>query len=190
MIVFLLAFFVLSLPAMGEPARFVGVKKCRSCHKKAKNGNAYKIWQNSKHAKAFEILATSQAIAKAKKLGIATHPQQAMECLICHTAGAGLPKARFASTFKAENGVQCENCHGAGSKYKKKKTMKKLRKEYQQGGNALAQKVGFRHGSDQTCLAQCHQPQRTVNGVTYINPSFEPFDFKKRFEQIAHPVPK
>jgi len=188
--VFFLGCFLLStMPAMAKEAQFVGAKTCKKCHKKKKVGEQYKIWKGTKHAKAYELLGSKKALAKAKEMGIKQHPQKAIECLICHTAGAGEPKSRFAKKFKKEDGVQCENCHGAGGNYKKKKIMKKLHKEKAAGGNKLATKYGFDSGSENTCTSQCHQEQRTVNGVTYTNPSYKDFVYKERMKEIVHRNP-
>ncbi len=187
------AFLFTSVPAFAKDAKFVGAKGCKKCHKKKKSGEQFKIWSKSKHAKAYSLLASKKAIKKAKEMGIKTHPQKAKECLICHTAGTGLSKKHFEKKFSQKDGVQCENCHGAGSLYKKKKTMKKLRKLRLAGKekeyNKLAKKVGFNYGDEKTCTSQCHQKERTVDGGTYINPSYQPFDFKERIKEIAHPVP-
>ena len=183
-------FLMASTIAWAEPAKFVGAGKCKVCHKKAKDGNAFGIWQKSKHAKAYALLATADAKQKAKKLGVKTDPQKSLECLICHIPGANLPASRFAKSFKKEDGVQCENCHGAGSKYRKKKIMKQLRQERLAGGNKLAKKYGLLHAGEKTCVEGCHQPKRTVAGKTYINPSYKPFNYKERLAKIAHPVPK
>ncbi len=182
-------FLATTVPLMAKESQFVGVKNCKKCHKKKKAGNQYGKWKESKHAKAYELLASKEALDKAKEMGLKSHPQKSMECLICHTAGAGLPKARFAKKFKMKEGVQCENCHGAGSKYKKKKVMKKLRKERKAGGNKLAKELGLHYGDEKTCTSQCHQEKRVVNGVTYINPSYQKFDYKERIKEIAHPIP-
>ena len=183
-------FLTVSTIAWAQPAKFVGAGKCKVCHKKAKDGNAYGIWQKSKHAKAYGLLATADAKQKAKKLGVKGDPQKALECLICHVSGANLPASSFAASFKKEEGVQCENCHGAGSKYRKKKLMENLREERLAGGNKLAQKLGFLHAGEKTCVEGCHQPKRVLDGKTYINPSFKPFKYSERLAKIAHPVPK
>lgn len=188
-ILFMTMFMVTTVPLMAKETQFVGVKNCKKCHKKKKAGAQFGKWAKSKHAKAYELLASEKALDKAKKMGLKTHPQKSLECLICHTSGAGLSKERFAKKFKIEDGVQCENCHGAGSNYKKKKIMKKLREERKEGGNKLARELGLDYGNEKTCTSQCHQKKLTVNGVTYINPSYKDFNYKERIKEIAHPVP-
>ena len=48
--------------------QYIGVKKCKMCHKGPKKGNIFEKWQSAKHSKAFATLATDQAkkIAKEK----------------------------------------------------------------------------------------------------------------------------
>ena len=57
--------FVLSLAYAGD-FTYVGVKKCKGCHKGEKKGNVYETWLSKKHAKAFE------GIKKEGNLGSAT----------------------------------------------------------------------------------------------------------------------
>ena len=178
-----------STVAWAQSAKYVGPDKCKICHKKAKkDGNAFGIWKKSKHAGAFKTLASAEAKANAKKLGVTTDPQKSLECLICHVPGADLPASRFAASFEQADGVQCENCHGPGSKYRKKKIMKQLRAERLAGGTKLAKKYDYMVASKSTCET-CHQPKRTVGGKTFTNPAYKPFDYAKQFKKIAHPVP-
>jgi hypothetical protein len=64
-----------------------------------------------------------------------------------------------------------------------------LRKEYLAGGNTLAQKYEYDHGSAETCMDLCHRPEVTIDGKTYKNSFYEPFDAKEAMEVIAHPLP-
>ena len=59
------------------------------CHKKDEVGKQYKIWQDSKHAKAFETLGTQAAKDAGAKLGV-TDPQTDGKCLKCHSTAYGL----------------------------------------------------------------------------------------------------
>ena len=174
--------------------QFVGVKECKKCHKKKKDGNQFGQWQASGHAKAFETLGSDEAKQLAKKLGVKTAPQKAKECLICHAAplydakGKKRGKASFAKKFKMAEGVQCEVCHGAGKAYKKKKTMKKITKEGGAAKSALAKKTGLIFPDESVCV-RCHVAKINVGGVDYINPTFKDFDFKARYKEIQHPKP-
>lgn len=192
-------YFVVAILSFGVPSlyaanQFVGAGKCKSCHKKKKDGNQYGVWQKSEHAKAFKLLGTKEAKAAAKKVGVAGDPQKAKECLICHASpkydsnGKENPASMFGKKFKMEEGVQCESCHGAGQKYVKKKTMKAITKEGGAAKSATAKKTGLVAVNKAVC-EQCHVAQVTIGGVAYKNPTFEGFDFEKQLKEIAHPKP-
>ena len=88
-----------SIAAAGDH-EYIGVKKCKMCHKK---DGIFESWQATPHATAWDKLsADQQAQDEYKKF---------------YTTG---------TTAKGEllTGVQCEACHGPGSDYKKKKVMK------------------------------------------------------------------
>jgi len=189
--IFALICFALFLSSSGfaKEAKYVGVKKCKSCHKKSKLGNAYKVWTDTKHSNAYKTLLTSAAKKEAKRAGIKESPEKAFECLVCHVTAPEAPKSKFSKSYKMKDGVSCESCHGPGSKYRKKKIMVKLRKEYLKGGNTLAKKYEYDHGSQSTCTDRCHRPEVTINGVTYKNRAFKKFDVKAAMKIIAHPLP-
>jgi len=92
--------------------QYVGVNKCKMCHKGEKKGMVFEKWEKSSHAKAFETL-------KAK--GEDKNPK----CLECHVTGfnAGGYKEGEANALDFVN-VQCEACHGPGSEYKNMSVMK------------------------------------------------------------------
>ena len=55
-----LAMLVAFAPGHADAAnRYIGTKKCKMCHRKA-----YKAWENSKHAHAFESLEKANAANK------------------------------------------------------------------------------------------------------------------------------
>lgn len=180
----------LTSPVYAAGNEYVGVKTCSKCHKKEKDGEQYKIWQKTDHAKAYETLGTAKAKKAAATVGVSGNPQKSEACLICHTTGFGEPESMFGRHFKMEDGVQCEACHGPGSEYKSKKTMKKIHEERgkNKGKSATAEKVGLIIPDENTCKV-CHQPERKVGGKTYKNPSYKDFNFKKYWDKIKHPIP-
>ncbi len=195
--VMLVAAGVLGLLAFGtaghakEP-EYVGVGKCDNCHKKEEDGAQYKIWKDTGHAEAFEVLGTDEAKEAAQKVGVSGDPQETDACLVCHTTGFGEPEDRFGRRFDIEDGVQCEACHGPGSEYRRKKTMKKIWEERGpdgKGESPTAKKTGLVIPDENTCK-RCHSKSVTVDGKTYKNPQYEPFDFEERWEKIKHPVPE
>ncbi len=168
-----------------------GAKTCKYCHEKPEVGGQYAQWKKTKHAQAYRTLGTDKARAIAKKMGIAGDPQSAKECTVCHTTlwdDAG-NKNVFGKKFKVEDGVQCENCHGAGGKYWSKKVMKRITKEGGAKRSPTAKRTGMKTAGKSTCK-RCHTAKLRLGGVTYINPSFKSFDFPKRFKEITHLRPK
>ena len=74
---------------------FVGVAKCKMCHKIQATS-----WAATKHAKAADLLKPEE--------------QKNPKCTECHMTGK-------AAEFP---GVQCESCHGPGKDYMSMKVMK------------------------------------------------------------------
>jgi len=162
--------------AVAKEPQYVGAKKCKTCHKKDLIGNQYGAWQESKHSKAFETLEGEKALEVAKEKGLAGPPHEAAECLKCHMTAYGEDASKFAKKpLAAKDGVQCESCHGPGSLYKKKKTMSDRDKSVAAGM--------WEPGKDEKICAGCHNDE---------SPTWDPaegFDFEKRKEEIAHPIP-
>lgn len=88
---------------------YVGVKKCKICHKK---DGIFPSWEQTPHATAWERLSE-----EAKK-------DESLKKY--YTTG---------TTAKGEllTGVQCEACHGAGADYKKKSIMQDREKSIAAG---------------------------------------------------------
>ena len=159
--------------AQSPKGEIVGSAKCNVCHKSKKRGNQAAVWQESKHAKAFEVLASDEAKAVAAKKGLGD-PQKEPECLACHTTqhfwGEAV-KIAANTKYTIEEGVGCEICHGPGSLYQKTKVMK---------DPEAARTNGLIDPNEEFCL-KCHNQK---------SPSFREFNFKERWAQIAHPRPK
>lgn len=151
--------------------KYIGVKKCGMCHKSAAKGNQLGQWEGSRHAKAFETLASEKALAIAKEKGLEAPPQESPACLKCHVTGHGEKAELFDTSFDPKQGVQCESCHGAGSGYKTMKVMK---------DREASVAAGLIIPGEETCT-RCHNEE---------NPTFEGFDFEKAWAKIVHPNPK
>jgi len=79
---------------LGQEPAYVGAAKCKLCHMKQ-----HKVWSESEHSKAFEVLKPDE--------------QKDPKCLTCHVTGY-----RTTRQVKSELvGIQCEACHGPGSLY-------------------------------------------------------------------------
>jgi hypothetical protein len=91
---FVLLFMVFTKSVWGEEPTYVGAAKCKVCHVRQ-----HKVWTDSEHAKAFEVLKPEE--------------QKDPNCLTCHVTGY-----QTIQTVKSElTGVECEACHGPGSVY-------------------------------------------------------------------------
>ncbi len=175
MITMLAVMSALALPLLAADAQYIGANKCKMCHKSEKKGNQFGKWQAGPHAKAYATLATDEAKAVAKKAGVAGDPQQAKECLVCHVTAFDAPASAKAATFKIEEGVTCEACHGPGSLYKSMKVMKALR-----AGTQDAAAVAYARGDEKTCIT-CHNKK---------SPTYRPFNYAEKWKKIDHSMPK
>ena len=157
--------------AQEEKPAYIGVKKCKICHKTEKQGRQFGKWEASKHAKAYAALGTPEAKEMAAERGVHGDPQKAPECLKCHVTAFGVDPSLIQASFKIEDGVQCETCHGPGSKYKGLKVMK---------DHEASLKAGLIVPNEKLCL-QCHNEE---------SPTYQEFVYKERVEEISHPVPE
>jgi cytochrome c5 len=149
---------------------YVGAAKCKMCHASPAKGNQAKLWADSVHAKAFAVLATPEAKVAAEKAGVTGNPQESDKCLACHVTGFSAPKEQKAATWKAEDGVTCEACHGPGADYMAMPVMK---------DKAAAKAAGLLPVTEATCTA-CHNKN---------SPTFKGFVFAEMAKKIAHPNP-
>lgn len=172
----ILLLFGMFIPAMAQDAQYIGVDKCKMCHKGDKKGNQYEIWQESVHAKAFETLKSEESQKIATEKGLAKPAHEAPECLKCHVTGHDADASKLSSSFKMEEGVQCETCHGAGSEYKSMSIMRDRAKAIEAGMTDILVENGT---AEKQCL-ECHNEE---------SPTYKPFDFKARWEEIKHPRP-
>lgn len=182
----------LSSMILAQNFSYVGSNKCKMCHNKTEKGSQYSIWEASAHAKSFETLKSDLAIKIAQENGLTTDPWNTAVCVKCHTTGFNdggyeIMNESFWSPIeddrdgikavkrmKALQSVGCESCHGAGSKYKSSKIMKGIF-----AGEVDGATVGLMEPNEETCIV-CHNEN---------SPTYKPFEFKERFEKIAHPMP-
>lgn len=85
-------------PAPGE-AGFVGVEACSSCHQAAR-----KFWDRTAHSRAYATLT-------------AQHKEFNLDCVGCHVTGYAKPGGSTVTHVGELQNVQCEVCHGPGSKH-------------------------------------------------------------------------
>ena len=147
---------------------YVGVAKCRDCHKTEKQGKAYPIWEASKHAQSANALKLEDAKAAAEKAGLTVPPDQSPVCQKCH-----VPLAGTAPETAAE-GVTCEVCHGPGSLYRKLNVMVSREASVKNGLVVYASKDAIKAH----CLT-CHE---NAHGIKW--------DFDKSWEAVKHYRPE
>ncbi len=155
--------------------KYVGVAKCKMCHKGEKHGNVFEIWEKSKHATAYATLATDHAKEVAIKAGIEGDPQQAAACLVCHVTAYSVAADLKEPTLTLAEGNSCEACHGPGSEYKSMKVMKDI-----YAGTAKGADFGLIEPTNEVCVT-CHNTK---------SPTYKEFKFEVEVKNIAHPVPK
>lgn len=170
-----------SAATAGDEHQYVGVKKCTTCHKKELIGNQVAKWKESKHSKAFEGLASQKAIEYARAAGIQGSPQEADECVKCHVTAHGVAPSLLKYPLKAEDGVQCESCHGPGSDYRKKKIM---------SDRELAVSKGLTDKPETVCV-NCHNEESPAwDPKRYaVDGGHTGFDFEQAKAKIEHPIP-
>jgi hypothetical protein len=157
---------------------YVGVQACRPCHSTTVRGNQHEIWSRSKHALAYLDLAGEKAKSYAKAHTM-QNPQADSQCVMCHSTGFGTDRSLFQASFRFEDGVQCEACHGPGSDYGKFSVMKDRSKFIGQGGII---------DSESMCL-KCHVADVSDKKLPKCPFQTRNFVFKAEFEKIKHPVP-
>ena len=157
-------------------AAYIGVEACGKCHKRDSTGNQLGQWKETKHAKAYATLATPEAKKIAAEKGIAD-PQKDDKCLKCHVTAHGVDASLIAEPAEGkkghqiEDGVGCESCHGPGSLYKKRKTMK---------SREASVAAGLIIPDEKTCK-KCHNEE---------SPTFKGFNYEEMEKKIDHPNPK
>ncbi len=177
-VMFMMAFFSLTA-ANGDSPKYVGAKKCKACHIKQ-----YKAWKKTTMATSFKNLKPGINAEAKKKAGLDPNKDYTADadCLKCHTTGYGKPGGfkSIAETPKLAN-VQCEACHGPGSKFKK--IMKKNKKFKREEVKA----VGWIFPSEDEagCMA-CHGGESPF--TEKVDAKYK-FDFKERLEKTHKHYP-
>ncbi len=148
--------------------QYVGVAGCKGCHSNDKiGGTEYNVWKDKMHAGAYTSLASDHAKEVAKKAGVEGDPQKADACLKCHVTAFGVKADLKAATYKIEDGVGCESCHGAGKDYMPMNVMK---------DHAASVAAGLKTPDEKTCTA-CHNSD---------SPTYKEFKYKEFMDKIKH----
>jgi hypothetical protein len=169
-VVLVVAVFVASL-ANAADAKFVGSAKCKMCHVAGAGGTAYKVWEKSAHAGAYKTLLGEPAKKIAKEKGLKVAANEAPECLKCHVTGGGTAK-NVDKSFKMEEGVGCEACHGAASGF----VMIHSKKDEASKKKAMDAGMTKPDKSEKFCTT-CHNSE---------SPTFKGFKFDEAWAKIEH----
>lgn len=146
--------------------QYIGSKACLSCHTAHEEGNSGLIWLQSGHSHAYWRLAADWALYLGRlrpQYADLESPIADDRCLLCHVAGRQEDDALFAATYREEEGVSCEACHGPGSLYMDPEIMADREAFLANGG---------RIPDESTCRG-CHRRS-------------EEFDFAEFSEKIRH----
>lgn len=146
--------------------QYVGSAACMSCHNDAEQGNPAMSWMRSRHGHAYWRLAADWALFLAKlrpNYQDLDAPSTDDRCLLCHVTGRQDDDAIFANSFRMEEGVSCESCHGPGSLYADPEIMTDREAFLAAGGRV----------PDENTCRNCHR-------------NSEQFDYAEMWPKIAH----
>jgi YVTN family beta-propeller protein len=145
------------LETADDDPQVVGVMVCASCHRGESMGYVASKWRLTRHAESYAVLGTEAARAMAVAEGVDGDPRRSEACLGCHATGGSIPPTR---------GVQCESCHGPGSRHATQAA----------AGNPMASHaVGLTLPKRATC-ERCHTPG--IHGAD--------FEYEKYLAQVDH----
>jgi hypothetical protein len=99
---------------------YVGSRVCRQCHDQGPQGGAWVSWLRSGHSHTYWRLAGDWALYLARlrpHYSDLENPIEDQRCLLCHVTGLQDDDALMDASFRMEEGVSCEACHGPGSLY-------------------------------------------------------------------------
>jgi len=95
-------------PVKGDEASYIGIAACATCHASEKA-----FWDKTAHAHAYATLSTQ-------------FKEFNLDCVSCHVTGYEKPGGSTVTHVDALKDVQCEVCHGPGSKHRASPTTKGL----------------------------------------------------------------
>ena len=89
----------LPIPAAAGQSHYVGVEACSSCHKSERE-----FWNKTRHSAAYPTL-------------VSEHKEFNLDCVNCHVTGYDQPGGSTVVHVEKLENVQCEVCHGPGSRH-------------------------------------------------------------------------
>ncbi|HEY4105067.1 MAG TPA: cytochrome c family protein, partial [Polyangiaceae bacterium] len=86
-------------PAPAGASHYVGVEVCSTCHQSERA-----FWDKTQHAGAYATLSSA-------------HKEFNLDCVSCHVTGYDKPGGSTVVRVEKLTNVQCEVCHGPGSRH-------------------------------------------------------------------------
>mgnify|MGYP001559876860 CR=1 FL=1 len=117
---FLIAISMSTKLCRGQPTDFptyVGRDACLQCHGSNLRASSCTLEDIEEHDFAYKALSTPEAREIAVLCGEAGPAPQSRICLGCHATSADAGPRWTTASFDIGQGVQCEACHGAGSRH-------------------------------------------------------------------------
>lgn len=112
-------------PAAPGESSYVGIDVCSNCHLEERA-----VWDKTGHSGAYETLSSQ-------------HKEFNLDCVSCHVTGYERPGGSTVTHVEKLTDVQCEVCHGPGSRHVENPA-----------GEGLIQKAPSRS----SCASSCHHP--------------------------------
>jgi hypothetical protein len=146
--------------------QYVGAAACMDCHNGNERSRPAITWMQSRHGHAYWRLGSNWALFLARlrpHYADLTSPIADHRCLLCHVTGRQNDNALFIASFRNEEGIGCESCHGPGSLYMETEIMADRKAFLANGGTVPG---------EATCRS-CHRQS-------------ENFDYAEMLPKIAH----
>ena len=100
--------------------KFIGAAGCKSssCHGGAgEKRSQYLTWvKQDFHSRAYAVLVNARSARMAETLALPA-AQTSARCTVCHSPLQSVAPSRLTKTAQPDEGVSCENCHGAAGQW-------------------------------------------------------------------------
>ena len=100
--------------------QFIGAAGCKSssCHGGAgEKRSQYLTWvKQDFHSRAYAVLVNARSARMAETLALPV-AQTSARCTVCHSPLQAVAPSRLTPTAQPDEGVSCENCHGAAGQW-------------------------------------------------------------------------
>lgn len=168
--------------AMAAGEKYVGNLACKDCHKEL-----YASWENSLHAKVFDLLKPNVRADKKKEVALKPDVDYTTDrsCMNCHVTGLGAGGFSLENPKEEWKGVGCEECHGPAEKWlllHEKKNLKKRARKLKQAGLIDPFK-------GKTVCMRCHGNRNSPYNAREINTSrdWTDLEWAKTYHMVPEP---